>query len=363
MDHKRTEAVAERLFGYVNGGLAALVVYVGRQSGLLAALAREEGPCSARDLALRAGLSERYTQEWLLAMASMELVESEDDGKTFTLPREHAAVLSDEGSADFLGAFPGVLQGTALAIDLLVEAFKTGGGVPFEAYGPHLRNGIAMTNRPMLVHDLASKWIQAMPDVVEQLHKGGQVADVGCGTGWSSVCLARGFENITVVGIEPDEASVEQARELVHNEGLADRVRFFCGSIEDFTLDSAGLHARANEVKGFDLITAIECIHDLAYPVPALAKMREVLCDGGVVFVADEAAEASLEANKNPVGQFIYNVSVLHCLPQAMVHAGAAGTGTCMPTRTLARYAKEAGFADVKVLDVANPFFRFYRLD
>jgi hypothetical protein len=29
---------------------------------------------------------------------------------------------------------------------------------------------------------------------------------------------------------------------------------------------------------------------------------------------------------------------------------------------TLRRYAAEAGFTDVEILDIANDFFRFYRL-
>jgi hypothetical protein len=58
----------------------------------------------------------------------------------------------------------------------------------------------------------------------------------------------------------------------------------------------------------------------------------------------------------------MYNFSVLHCLPQAMVFPGAAGTGTVMKPSTLRAYAEEAGFSGFDVLSIENPFWRFYRL-
>jgi len=40
----------------------------------------------------------------------------------------------------------------------------------------------------------------------------------------------------------------------------------------------------------------------------------------------------------------------------------SAGTGTVMRSDTLRGYAAAAGFADVEVLGIEHPFFRFYRL-
>jgi hypothetical protein len=45
-----------------------------------------------------------------------------------------------------------------------------------------------------------------------------------------------------------------------------------------------------------------------------------------------------------------------------MAHQPSAGTGTVMRPSTLRRYAVEAGFADVEILNIPNDFFRFYRL-
>jgi hypothetical protein len=54
--------------------------------------------------------------------------------------------------------------------------------------------------------------------------------------------------------------------------------------------------------------------------------------------------------------------SGLCCLADKMAHQPSAARGTVMWPATLRRYAGEAGFADVEILDIANDFFRFCRL-
>jgi len=49
-------------------------------------------------------------------------------------------------------------------------------------------------------------------------------------------------------------------------------------------------------------------------------------------------------------------------LPQAKVYPEAAGTGTAISETTVQNYASEAGYSKVAVLEIENPFFRFYRL-
>ena len=189
MDEERAEALSERIFTEMVGGMSLFALYLGHRLALFKELANS-GPVTVSQLAQRTKLSERYVHEWLLAVATSEYVETDTNGEKFTLSEEHAAVLADEESPFFIGAFPGLLQGLAMAIDPLLEAFKSGGGVRYEDYGKHLREGVALTNRPMFQHEYAQKWVQAMPDVEAKLRQGARVADVGCGVGWSSVFLA-----------------------------------------------------------------------------------------------------------------------------------------------------------------------------
>jgi hypothetical protein len=62
-----------------------------------------------------------------------------------------------------------------------MEAFRSGGGVPLEAYGADTLEAINLTDRPMFVNDYVAKWIPAMPDIETRLKTGGRVAEI---VGW-----------------------------------------------------------------------------------------------------------------------------------------------------------------------------------
>ena len=55
-------------------------------------------------------------------------------------------------------------------------------------------------------------------------------------------------------------------------------------------------------------------------------------------------------------------MSVLHCLPATTAESATVANGTVLRTPTLRRWAAEAGFGRVDVLDIENPFWRFYRI-
>jgi hypothetical protein len=134
MDEARAEALSERIFTEMVGGMSLLAVYLGHRLALFKEMAKS-GPVTVSQLARRSKLSERYVREWLFAVASSEYVQADANGERFTLSEEHAAVLADENSPFFLGAYPGLLQGLALAIDPLLEAYKSGRHCIHRGYG------------------------------------------------------------------------------------------------------------------------------------------------------------------------------------------------------------------------------------
>ena len=107
---------------------------------------------------------------------------------------------------------------------------------------------------------------------------------------------------------------------------------------------------------------AFECVHDLPDPVGVLAAMRRLAGDDGAVVVMDERVAETFTAPGDDVERLMYGYSLMCCLADGMAHQPSAGTGTVMRPSTLRRYAVEAGFAEVEILDIANDFFRFYRL-
>src|SRR4051812_27241486 len=105
----------------------------------------------------------------------------------------------------------------------------------------------------------------------------------------------------------------------------------------------------------------IEMLHDVPDPVGVLRTMRKLAGAAGTVLVVDERAEEAFTVPASEMERFFYTFSTLHCLAVSMQNGGA-GTGTLMRPDTLRRYAADAGFSPLPVLDVDHPQFVLYRL-
>ena len=350
-----TDALVERLFSSAVGALELLSVYLGTRLGLYDALTRVEAVTSD-ELAAAAGIHPRYAREWLEQQAVAGFVTAAGDdsaNRRFALPAAHHAPLTAVEDPAYVAPFSLLVAGIGRVLPALVSAYRSGDGVPFAEFGPDLRDGQAAINRPAFVTELGSVWLPAMPDVHARLtsEAPASVADVGCGAGWSSIGIARAYPHVRVHGFDPDVASVEDARRNAAAAGVDDRVTFFAGEI-----------GSAETEAGYDLVCVLEALHDMANPVGVLSQIRASLTPDGAVFVADERVQDAFTAPGDEVERMMYGWSVLHCLPAAMTEPDSAMTGTVMRAHTLHRYARQAGFSDVEVLDVDNDFFRMYRL-
>lgn len=337
----------------MTSALDVLSIYLGDQLGLYRSLHRE-GPATPDQLAQRTGIHPRYAREWMehqTVAGLLDVADPDVDERLFHLSEDHAEVLANTDSMSYITPFARVIGAAATQLPSLVDAYRTGDGVPWAQYGDAMRTGQGDANRALFLQSLGSQWLPSVPTLHATLRAGGRVADVGCGEGWSSIAIALAYPEVTVVGIDLDPDSVEAARKHAADHGVAERVEFRIGDAADAAEDGA-----------FDLVTAFECIHDIANPVQVLAAMRQLVKDDGHVLVMDERVGERFTGEDEPVEHLMYGMSVLVCLPDAMSHSPSAATGTVIRPETLRGYANEAGFSDVDVLPIEADLFRFYSL-
>lgn len=353
---KQRDAFIERFLGYASGTFNIFAIYIGDRLGFYRALAGNS--LTSAELAAQTNTHERYAREWLEQQTVAGILEVDDenldaDNRRFSLPPGHAEPLIEQDSLNYVAPLTRLMAGAVRPIDALLEAYRTGGGVPFSEYGSDLREGQAAINRPAFLYQLSQEWLPAMTDVHTRLQSDppARVADIGCGYGWSSIGIAQGYLNVHVDGFDLDEPSIALAQENARKYNIADRVHF---QVRD-----AGDPALAGQ---YDLVTAFECVHDMSNPVGALKMMRQLAGERGIVLIIDERVGDTFTAKGNDVEWMMYGWSILHCLPVGMVDPPAVGTGTVMRTDTLRSYAMDAGFRNVEVLPIENFFFRFYRL-
>lgn len=349
--------LVDRLLESTRGLLAIYTMYLGDRLGLYAALA-ETDVLTSTELAARTGTKERYVREWLehqtvAGILKVEDAETDAASRRFFIPDGHKEVLADPDSLYYLAPLGRLAVGATRPIDDVLAAFRHGGGVPYSAYGPNLREGEADLNRPMYLHQLGAEWLPSIEDVHARLTADppARIADVGCGMGWSSIGMAKSYAKVHVDGLDLDEPSIGQARINATESGVADRVTFQVRNAGD-----PGLAGR------YDLVTAFECVHDMSDPVSTLRAMRGLAGESGTVIVVDEKVGEKFTGELDDLERMMYGWSVLHCLPVGMADQPSAETGTVMRPDTIRRYAIEAGFGDLEILPIDHLFFRFYRL-
>jgi hypothetical protein len=149
-----TDALVERLFLATVDTLEIASVHLGGRLGFYRALA-DGGQATPGELAARTGTTERYVREWLeqQAVAGFLAVDNPDattGERRYRLPAEHRPVFVEEEDLNYLTPLATLAIAVCGPMEALLDAYRTGGGVPYEAYDLH--EAVGAINRPQYVH-------------------------------------------------------------------------------------------------------------------------------------------------------------------------------------------------------------------
>ena len=216
-----------------------------------------------------------------------------------------------------------------------------------------LRRGIAAVNRPMFLHELASSWLPAIPEVDRRLRSAppARLLDLGCGLGASSIALARAYPRAQVLGVDLDQASVTEARPRQPTRASPTASPSWsatpptppprpCSTWSPFSRHCttwATRWGRCGRPADCWPTTAAFWSPTNAWPTPSPppATRPSGSCTAGASCTASPATLA-----EHPV----------------------EASGTVLRTPTVARWAATAGFTGFEVLPIDNPLWRFYRM-
>jgi 2-polyprenyl-3-methyl-5-hydroxy-6-metoxy-1,4-benzoquinol methylase len=318
------------------GGAASIaMVRIGDALGLYRALLAK-GSMTCPQLAMEVGVNERYLREWLSHQAASNYLNYEPASGKFTLPPEQAMVFADEDSPVYmLGGFD-LMASLIDAQPKVQEAFKTGKGVGWDDHTGCMFCAVARFFRPGYYNNLVANWLPALDGVVAKLQRGANVADVGCGHGWSTVLMAKAFPNSTFVGYDFHLSSIENARLHAREHGVLANTRFEVAKAKEFP------------GTGFDLVTFFDCLHDMGDPAGAAAHVRQSLKPDGTWMIVEPMAGDRLEDNLNPVGRLFYAGSTMVCVPTSLSQEVGAALGAQAGEAQLRAVITDGGFRSVR---------------
>ncbi|HEU0198928.1 MAG TPA: class I SAM-dependent methyltransferase [Burkholderiaceae bacterium] len=331
INQAKLEAIVMRAVGDLSAGYGGVMVSLGAKLGLYKAMAYA-GPLSSKELAARTGCAERYVREWLNAQAAGGYVDYHAVSDTYELSPEQAVVLADEDSAVYIPHAWNVPASMWFDEHKAIAAFRTGKGIAWGEHDDRLFCGVAAFYRNAYRDSLLPSWLPALDGVVEQLEAGITVADVGCGHGHSTVLMAEAFPRSRFFGFDVHAASIDEARRIAADAGVADRVRFEVARAVDYPRNSYGL------------ICFFDCLHDMGDPVAAARHAADVLAPDGTVMLIEPFANDRVEDNISPVARLYYSASTMICCAHAMSEGGHLVLGAQAGEARLAEVFRKAGF-------------------
>ncbi|MBV8517815.1 MAG: methyltransferase domain-containing protein [Acidobacteria bacterium] len=330
---------AARIARTLNSGFTALMLSVGHRTGLFDVMAALP-PATSADIARTSGLSERYVREWLAAMTAAHIVDHDARTMTYFLPIEYAAVLTRGASSANLAPFAQLLGILGGLEDLVVTAFRSGGGIPAEAY-ERVQEVLAGEKRLLIDDEYVDALLDLIPDLHLRLAAGGTILDAGCGDGTLAVALARRFPRAIVRGYDVSSPMIARARERADEAGVHN-IRF-----ELYDL------SRFEERDAYDLVIALDAIHELAFPRLVLRRLAASLRRDGAFVMQELAASSQLAKNDElPHAPMLYALSTLQTVPAALAEDGEP-LGRIWGRERATYMLGEAGFARLRFARLA----------
>ncbi len=336
MDHTvGADVYAGRVARTLNSGFITMMISVGHRTSLFDVMAALP-PATSHEIATAAGLTERYVREWLAAMTSAHIVDYDARTATYFLPIEYAAVLSRGAGTDNLAPAAQLLSVLASVEDLVVAGFQDGGGVMPQAY-ERLSEMLSNGKRQLIDESYLDALLRLMPGMRERLEAGAAVLDVGCGDGALLNALARQFPRSTFRGYDIARAAIIRAYEQREEAGVSN---------VEFVLGDA---LRIDEPRTYDLVLALESLHELSFPTAVLRTISSALVPDGVFLMQEAAASSHLARNvDHPFAPMLYALSCMHAVPIALGDERGEALGRMWGQERATRMLTEAGFRNIR---------------
>jgi len=245
---------ASVILAHAAGYASHRTVAIGLRSGLLQALATSEHATSD-ELAERLDLDPFYVSVWCRAAYAAGICDRDAD--RYRLAAHMATLLLDTGSPAYAGGVFVVLEQPEMFARFEAN-LASGERLWWDQTSPDWIAGVTRTGTPFYTR-LIPGGLQQVPGLPERLAAGATVVDSACGTGIGLVRLAGHYPDCRIVGVDGDGHSIEQARKLVADSGLADRVTLVCSPLEELRLEAPAAlvvnNISMHECRDIDLVT------------------------------------------------------------------------------------------------------------
>lgn len=146
-----------------------------------------------------------------------------------------------------------------------------------------------------------------------------KVADLGCGSGVTTIHLAKAYPMSNFCGVDLMEDCIEEATEEAQKLKLKN-VRFRTGDDTDLPDDWS---------ESFDFVFMNDTLHDQARPDIALKEIHRILVPGGIFMAFEPPGHSRVRDNLERSANMhrLYMISLFLCMPTSLHGEGGMGLG------------------------------------
>jgi SAM-dependent methyltransferase len=265
-----------RLYDLIAGYHVTHLLEIARELGVWAALVRAPG-LTSEGLATELGTDPFYTDVLCRTAFSFGILEREGAG--WRMAAHFDQILGDPASSFYLACAPRVHMVLGEDYRDYIAHFRAGTTRPYQEHSQVFMQEVAeaLKTLPRIFLDLV---LPRLPGLAARLEEGGRVLDVGCGGGWAVVQIAERFPSTSCVGVDVEPYSVELAKRLIEERGLAGRCQARALSVD-----------RLGEEGAYDVATSFLVVHEIAPALrpTAFEAVARALKPGGFFLIFDEA--------------------------------------------------------------------------
>jgi SAM-dependent methyltransferase len=332
LDATAVARFADRVLKDAAACLSGTLAAVGDTLGLYRTMAHA-GPVTPLRLAVLCDIAPDYADQWLRNQAAGGYVRFDPISGHFSLPPEHAAVLTDERSGHYLGQAFHAVQAVLRAQP---EVFQ-GSYEPAACCANSQANPQSFLH-PGAVPNLVDRWVPALHAVDARLREGALAAELDCGCGQGTIALARAYPASHFYGFDSHQGLARRAGERARTEGVAENTTF-----EPSMPESIPNHRYA-------LIVARAGLSGLREPALVARRARRTLGPGGSLLLVEPTLQAAPEEDLDSIGRLHTALGALRRFPGNRGSSGAEVP--VLQTESRLRVTlRDAGFAQVDVVD------------
>jgi len=333
LDEAAAEAFAATIADTLSRGAVAVMISIGHRTGLFEVL-DELPPSSSSRIAEATELAERYVREWLAAMVTGGIVHYDAKRQLYSLPPEHAACLTRDGTSN-LAVYAQAVTMMGACEDTILERFESGAGTRYEDY-PCFHQFMSEDSDQTVVAPLFDVLLPLAGDLPARLEAGVDALDAGCHHGHALTAMAQRYPASRFTGYDLSEEAIAAAKRHAQASGISN-VSF---EVRDLTW--------FDECERYDFVTTFDAVHDQKDPQDFLRRLYRALRPGGVYLMQDIGGSAYLENNMAfPMAPFLYAISCMHCTPISLGQGGV-GLGTMWGWETAQAMLGAAGFRSIE---------------